>query len=1044
MKKRLLSMIALVCCVLSACIAFAACDGTVEGDDGQKYSINKTSVTLEVGEQTTLTVTATPSKELNVQWSVAPAGIATVENGTVTAVSVGTAIVTATVDGKVLACTVNVTEAAIMYTYTLNKSTLSLEVDEEETLTVTCDPATPDVTYAWESSDTTVATVNNGKVTAVGGGTANISLKVGDEEVASCTVTVTAYTYTIPATLSVDYGATNAKITVSVTPQKTTAYTFTVDKTDIITSVDNTGAITLNTNSKLGNVTVTVKDNGKTVGTCTVAVKPVVMVTPKLQLHDGGNATLDVTTNPILDNPVKAFEVTSGGDVVSVTDAGVVSATKNGMATIKATIGGVEKTCEVTVADTFVTDCTIAEINMGTAESNSIDITAGAEYWEQYIAKDEVNHKKYDFADEDIITHTFPIVNSQIHWLQDYQAWLTWNGGATGAPCQCGKCNKDTHYGGDGGWTNAGTKAYFSLENGTENGRRTDLLDVKHTFDIKVFPGASTIKIYTGGFKMTAKVDVKEGTTLLATNNFTHGYLHKSDILTVAVDVVKPTTITLEFVITNFTGNGFISFAGASVSGDVYRLGKTSTQLMGNATEDIVIKKNGQVYTGGTISYVSDTPTIVTVDNTGKLTPVAAGTATVTVTVDSRVRKLNVKVVEGNAAANVSNESFAGKYIDLMRNDVLYWEYYLNDGTLTSPTNKTGEQDLIVADLLGKRGETNGYGAFINFTGGSTKTDSYDNEAYNKYSWGSDYSFTIKLPTAGSFEIRVYTGAWENTVNKTSLFLDQQELSSVVLAKQGGGRSTLVTFDTVTVASDVSLTLKIHAQEGDNCRLMAIAIVDKSVINTAATTTMTLVTKTEMTGTGSNTVNLSDNGNIDWIKYYVEGAPGGSGEGSVAHVRKKVDAHLIGDVDGINGNRGWDYKAAITWSDEDGEVNAGNSRDGDFKTSNYHNNFVIADKKLTLSVNVNANVKTITLYVSAYDAAYGMLVDDSHGNRVLIPTKIADKVGGQSKAYAITLNVNATSNDTLTFRLYKTDGSNVGVAAVAVGGTTTPTTSENT
>jgi len=73
----------------------------------------------------------------------------------------------------------------------LNETTLTLVIGESETLaaTVTPDNAS-DKTVTWESSDSTVATVDdNGKVTAVAEGTVTITAKASDK-IAECVVTV--------------------------------------------------------------------------------------------------------------------------------------------------------------------------------------------------------------------------------------------------------------------------------------------------------------------------------------------------------------------------------------------------------------------------------------------------------------------------------------------------------------------------------------------------------------------------------------------------------------------------------------------------------------------------------------------------------------------------------------------------------------------------------------------------------------------------------------------------------------------------------------
>lgn len=72
----------------------------------------------------------------------------------------------------------------------LDKSTLTLKVGDEETLTATVAPDdATDKTVTWSSDNTAVATVANGKVTAVAAGTATITAKAGEKS-ATCSVTV--------------------------------------------------------------------------------------------------------------------------------------------------------------------------------------------------------------------------------------------------------------------------------------------------------------------------------------------------------------------------------------------------------------------------------------------------------------------------------------------------------------------------------------------------------------------------------------------------------------------------------------------------------------------------------------------------------------------------------------------------------------------------------------------------------------------------------------------------------------------------------------
>jgi hypothetical protein len=74
----------------------------------------------------------------------------------------------------------------------LNKSTISLETGETSTLTAAVSPSTATYnTVIWSSGDPGVASVKNGKVTAVSAGTTTITVSTaGGEYTAACTVTV--------------------------------------------------------------------------------------------------------------------------------------------------------------------------------------------------------------------------------------------------------------------------------------------------------------------------------------------------------------------------------------------------------------------------------------------------------------------------------------------------------------------------------------------------------------------------------------------------------------------------------------------------------------------------------------------------------------------------------------------------------------------------------------------------------------------------------------------------------------------------------------
>ncbi len=162
----------------------------------KSISLDKTSVALAKTKTTTLTVSYKPTNttaDKTVTWSSNNPSVATVANGVVTAVAAGTAVITAKVGDLTATCTVTVSEPVALTGISLDKTSGDLEVNGTETLTVIYNPTntTDDKTVTWTSNNTSVATVTNGVVTAIGTGTATITATVGSYK-ATYTVTVTA------------------------------------------------------------------------------------------------------------------------------------------------------------------------------------------------------------------------------------------------------------------------------------------------------------------------------------------------------------------------------------------------------------------------------------------------------------------------------------------------------------------------------------------------------------------------------------------------------------------------------------------------------------------------------------------------------------------------------------------------------------------------------------------------------------------------------------------------------------------------------------
>ena len=165
----------------------------------ESVSLDKTEHTFNtIGDALTLNATVLPSDatDNSVEWSSDKEDVATVDqNGNVKAIGNGKAVITVTTkdQGKTATCTITV--AQWVTRILLSKTSLSLLVGTEETISVTSilPYNANDKTYTWSSSDNAIATVDNtGKISAKTNGNAVIRATANDgsEISASCAVSV--------------------------------------------------------------------------------------------------------------------------------------------------------------------------------------------------------------------------------------------------------------------------------------------------------------------------------------------------------------------------------------------------------------------------------------------------------------------------------------------------------------------------------------------------------------------------------------------------------------------------------------------------------------------------------------------------------------------------------------------------------------------------------------------------------------------------------------------------------------------------------------
>ena len=348
-------------------------------------SLDKTSVSLNVGESVTLAATVKPDNATNktVTWSSSSSSVASVDaSGKVSAVAEGTATITAKAGDKTATCSVTVKKSVVaVESVTLDKSSLELNEGETATLTATVKPDNAsDKTVTWSSSKTSVATVDaNGKVTAVAEGNATITAKAGNKS-ATCSVTVTKNVVAVESitldksSLELNEGET-ATLVATVKPDNATNKTVTwsssrtsvatVDANGKVTAVaEGTATITAKAGDKTATCSVTVKKN-------TVAVESVTLDKSSLELTEGETATLTATVKPDNATNKTVTWTSSSSSIATVDQNGKITAVSEGTATITAKAGDKTATCSVTVKKNTVA------VESVTLDKSSLELTEG-------------------------------------------------------------------------------------------------------------------------------------------------------------------------------------------------------------------------------------------------------------------------------------------------------------------------------------------------------------------------------------------------------------------------------------------------------------------------------------------------------------------------------------------------------------------------------------------------------------------------------------------------------------------------------------------
>jgi uncharacterized protein YjdB len=240
-------------------------------------TVNNSSVTISVTQALQISASIVPANATNqnVIWSTNNSGVATVVNGLIIGVSIGSAIITVTTQDGNFTATVNVTVQSGVISVSVNQTSVRLQPNQTVQIIATVLPTNaPNKAVTWSSSNTNIVRVSNtGIITGVANGNAIVTVRTqNNNKTATVNVAVTTSVTSIRLNISNVSLTPRATRQITTTILPTTASIKTIIWSSSKPSVATVGNHGLITGVSIGTATITARtlDGAKT---ATVAVR---------------------------------------------------------------------------------------------------------------------------------------------------------------------------------------------------------------------------------------------------------------------------------------------------------------------------------------------------------------------------------------------------------------------------------------------------------------------------------------------------------------------------------------------------------------------------------------------------------------------------------------------------------------------------------------------------------------------------------------------------------------------------------------------------